>query len=61
MNLGQLCGGLSTIQMVCFGVGWVVVGCGDRGGGGGGGVGLVVGWLSSSFSFFFLCFATGLL
>ena len=50
--------------MVCVGVGWVVVGCGGgtgAGAGGAGGARLVVGWLSSSFSFFFLCFATGLL
>ena len=47
--LGQLCGGLSTIQMVCVGVGWVVLGCG-----GDGGVGLVVGWLSSFSSFFYV-------
>ena len=36
---GQLCGRLSTVQMVFVGVGWVVVGCR----GGCGGVGLVVG------------------
>ena len=26
MILGQLCDGLSTVQMICVGVGWVVVG-----------------------------------
>ena len=26
MILGQLCGRLSTVQMICVGVGWVVVG-----------------------------------
>ena len=47
--LVQLCVGLSTIQMVCVGVGWVLLGCC-----GGGGVGLVVGWLSYSSSFFYV-------
>ena len=53
--MGQLCGGLSTVQIVCVGIGWVVVGCD-----GGGGARLVVGWLSFASSFFFLC-STGLL
>ena len=42
--LGQLCGGLSNVQMICVGVGWVVV------------VVLLDWWLSSASSFFFLCF-----
>ena len=44
--LGQLCGGLSTVQMICVGVGWVVVVV----------VVLLDWWLSSASSFFFLCF-----
>ena len=52
--LGQLCGRLSTVQMICVGVGWVVVGAVMV-------VVVVVGRLSSTssffFFFFFLCFA----
>ena len=32
--LGQLCGGISTVQMVCISVGWVVVGCNGGSGAG---------------------------
>ena len=46
----KIYGGLSIVQMVCVGVGWVVVGCGGGIGAGAGGARLVVGWLSSSSS-----------
>ena len=46
--LGQLCGRLSTVQMICVG---------GRCSGGGGANALAVGWLSSASSFFFLYFA----
>ena len=50
--LGQLCGGISTIQMVCVSVGWVVVGW-DGGSG--------AGWWLSFSSSFFLCSTVGVI